>query len=149
MPITGIRFFGDYNSDGSYRLPNAEYTGIPNYAKRAISRGITEGSIDVDPTGEWTQVEENAFVHPKELTQYKNFSIRENNDSGIYDVFDTYDFPDEWWFPNLNRPNGKQIEVRDTIWGPNAIPELYNPSYTKQNISPVSILLNKAFYKKK
>jgi hypothetical protein len=28
MPITGIRFSGDYNQDGSLRLPDAEYTGL-------------------------------------------------------------------------------------------------------------------------
>jgi hypothetical protein len=34
-----------------------------------------------------------------------DYSIRENNQSGIYDVYDTYDFP--WYIPVFNRDAGK------------------------------------------
>lgn len=136
MPINGIRFSGDYNNNGSYKYKNAEYTGIPAYAKRAIIDDIQKQIIAVDPNGKWSPREETLRNENSKLTQYGNFSIRENNDSGIYDIFDTYDFPkNNWWFPNLNRQDGKQIEVRDTIWGPNAIPELYDPTFNTEKAS--------------
>lgn len=131
MPVRGIRFSGDLES----KRNKAEYTGIPDYAKQAILNEIKNGHIEVDPNGAWTQREESMFNNHKDLTQYANFSIRENNDSGIYDVFDTYDFPvEKWYVPNINRYPNKQIEVRDTIHGPNAIPELYDPTFSSKKV---------------
>ena len=131
MPVRGIRFTGDLES----KRDKAEYTGIPDYAKQAILNEIQNGHIEVDPNGAWTQRTESMFNNHKDLTQYANFSIRENNDSGIYDVFDTYDFPIErWYVPNINRYPNKQIEVRDTIHGPNAISELYDPTFSSKKV---------------
>lgn len=131
MPVRGIRFTGDLES----KRDKAEYTGIPDYAKQAILNEIQNGHIEVDPNGAWTQRTESMFNNHKALTQYANFSIRENNDSGIYDVFDTYDFPTErWYVPNINRYPNKQIEVRDTIHGPNAISELYDPTFSSKKV---------------
>ena len=132
MPAVGIRFKGDYNEDGTLRLPEAEYTGIPNYSKDAIREQIAKKKIKINPEGKWTLRKETTRGYDRRLTQYGNFSIRENNKSGIYDMFDTYDFPRHWYMPNLNRETDKQIEIRDTIWGPNAKPELYNPDFTKK-----------------
>ena len=143
MPATGIRFAGDYNKDGTPRLPNAEYSGIPQYAKKTILQNIKDGKINVNPDGTWTGHQE-GWINPRnkgisfvyfenpDLTQYANFSMRENNGSGIYDFFDTYDLPYDWYMPNLNRKNGYQIEIRDTIHGPNAIPELWDPEFSSR-----------------
>lgn len=131
MPARGIRFSGDLQGNRN----KAEYTGIPDYAKQAILNEIQNGHIEVDPNGAWTQRTESMLNNHKDLTQYANFGIRENNDSGIYDVFDTYDFPiEKWYVPNINRYPGKQIEVRDTIHGPNAIPELYDPTFSSKKV---------------
>lgn len=129
MPATGIRFMGDFNNDGSARKPIAEYSGFTNAAKETIKKDIADGHIKVDPTGAWTAVEESPFYSRRNTAQYANYSIRENNNSGIYDVFDTYDFENSWYYPNLNRPYKKQIEFRDTIHGPNADDRLYNPTF--------------------
>lgn len=51
--------------------------------------------------------------------------------SGIYDVFDTYDFRKGI----SNRKPGYQIEIRDTIHGPNAKPELYDKTFSTKKRS--------------
>ena len=129
MPVTGIRFSGDYNNDGSLRLPNAEYTGLSKTTKDFIRKGIAEGDIKVDKSGKWVQFKEGPMSYAKYTSHMGDYSIRENNDSGIYDVFDTYDFP--WYSPVFNRDSGKQIEIRDTIHGVNANPVLYDPMFSK------------------
>lgn len=126
LPANGIRFNGDYNGN-NLKYPSKEYTGIPSKAKDAIKYYIKEGKVNPNPDGSWTPVKESAFLNHKDLEQYANFSIRNNNNSDIYDMFDTYDFPEHFWTPKLNRTKDKQIEIRDTIWGPNANPKLYNP----------------------
>ena len=131
MPVTGIRFAGDYNSDGSLRLPDAEYTGLSNRAKDFIRKGIVDGKIKPKKNGDWTVVDEKRSGHSKLSSHLGTYSIRENNGSGIYDIVDTYDFP--WYNPILNRQEGKQIEVRDTIHGPNAKPNYYNFRFSKKN----------------
>lgn len=136
MPVTGIRFRGDYNPDGSLRLPNAEYTGIPDRAKRAIVRLINNplfgifDNVKVPDDGSWGQRIESFWNDYGALEQYKNFALRENNNSRILDFVDTYDFPETWWFPSINRPDGYQIEVRDTIHLPDAKPWKYDPDFT-------------------
>lgn len=128
MPANGIRFAGDYNSDGSLRLPEAEYTGIPTSSKDRIRQLIQSGKIRPNPDGTWTPFRDErytGYTYYPELSQLKNFSIRNNNNSGIYDIFDSYDF--DSWAKKLNRKPGQQIEIRDTIWGSNANPKLYNP----------------------
>lgn len=131
MPLTNVRFSGDLNNDGSLKWPNKEYTGIDNSAKKQILQRILDG--DLNPSGKWqTAKEGRMFTGPNNNTsatsQLKDFSYRENGNSGIYDIFDTYDFNS--YASGLNRDPGKEIEVRDTIWGPNAKPNLYNPSFT-------------------
>lgn len=131
MPLTNVRFSGDLNNNGSLKWPNKEYTGIDNQAKRQILQRIVDG--DLIPTGKWQVAKErNRFGGPNSNTsatsQLKDFSYRENGNSGIYDIFDTYDF--DGVASSLNRDFGKEIEIRDTIWGPNAKPELYNPNFT-------------------
>lgn len=125
MPVTGIRFSGDYNKDGSSRLPKAEYSGISKASKDAIRRAIKDGRIVVNDDGSWSQVN-GRTTKDGNLEQFENFAIRKNNKSGIYDIFDTYDFENHWFAPNLNRLPGTQIEVRDTIWGDNPKPGYYN-----------------------
>lgn len=123
------RPMADFKSNGSLRKPVAEYSGFTNAAKETIKKDIADGYIKVDPTGAWTPVKESPSYNRSNTAQYANYAIRENNNSGIYDVFDTYDFEDSWYYPNLNRPYKKQIEFRDTIHGPNADDRLYNPNF--------------------
>lgn len=133
MPITGIRFSGDYNKDGSLRLPNAEYTGLSKQAKDFIRKGIETGKIKVNKDGSWTQFEEGGRSYSKYTSHLGNYTIRENNRSGIYDIFDTYDFPTT--IPLIkNRSKGKQIEIRDTIHTNKAKPDFYNPNYSTKPI---------------
>lgn len=40
------------------------------------------------------------------------------------------DFPDNFWFPELNRKHGYEIEVRDTLHTSKAKPYMYNPIFT-------------------
>lgn len=145
MPLTNIRFMGDYEEDGSPKFPNAEYTGVSQETKDGIRNAIESGVLKMDTTRNWTQVyDDNSKrrnkrnnVNPEyegyyqNTTHLGNYGIRENGNSGIYDIFDTYDFKGHLFIPD--RENGHQIEVRDTIHGPNAQPQLYNPLYTKSN----------------
>lgn len=131
MPVNGIRFMGDYKN-GKTRLPNAEYTGLTKEAKKQILEDIENGDIQINYGNSWTPVKEGFLYNRAATSQYANYGIRENNNSGIYEVFDTYDFNNHWYNPNLNRPNGKQIEIRDTIHGKNADDRLYNP-YIRSN----------------
>ena len=143
MPITGIRFSGDYNLDGSLKFPNAEYTGIPKQAKNSILRKIKQGKLEVNPYGKWSLFKDTFYNNDFYLEPYGDFSVRENNRSGIYDMFDTYDFDDSSWYkPDLNRLPGTQIEVRDTIWGPNAIPELYDEDFSTKKANYLEKVLD-------
>ena len=128
MPVTGIRFRGDIKN----RKPNAEYSGLTKQAKQQILKDIHSGDIQVFSNGDWSPVKEGLSYNRNATEQYANYAIRENNNSGIYDVFDTYDFPNHWYTPSLNRSSGYQIEIRDTIHGPNADDRLYNPNFTKR-----------------
>lgn len=134
MPINGIRFTGDYNPDGSLKFPNAEYTGISTNAKDAIRKLISSKVVKVPVNGSWVARKESRRDDVLPLEQLGNFAIRENNESGIYDIFDTYDFDSKKLFgaPWLNKSHGKQIEVRDTVWGKHAIPELYNINFSSK-----------------
>lgn len=129
MPYTSIRFLGDLHNKNA----NKEYTGLSKSAKESIRKAIEAGKYDIDENGEWSLVKESRFIpeeHEVHTTHLGNFSIRENNKSGIYDVFDTYDFPDNFWFPELNRKHGYEIEVRDTLHTSKAKPYMYNPIFT-------------------
>lgn len=134
MPIPNTIFAGDFTKDGKLKRAKAEYTGLSKTTKDAIRNQIGN-KIKVNDDGSWTQYDLGqikGMLGWDIAPELKNFSIRENNQSDIYDVFDTYDF--DFWHkmhPIKNRLDGQQIEVRDTIWGPNANPDLYNPMYTK------------------
>ena len=132
MPVTGIRFSGDYNKDGSARLPLAEYSGLSKTAKNFIRDGIKSGDIKVNKDGSWQVVDEARGRYGKYTSHLGSYSIRENNGSGIYDVYDTYDFP--WYSGVFNRDEGKQIEIRDSIWGNNAKPQYYDPLFSANQL---------------
>lgn len=128
MPYTNVRFAGDLNKDGSFRLPNAEYVGLDGPTKRFIQEGIEKGHLHLDKEGKWKSQKESMRSWSKKTSHLGTYSIRENGNSGIYDMFDSYDF-------NKgidNRKDGYQIEVRDTIWGKNANPALYDVRFTKE-----------------
>lgn len=143
MPFSNIRFMGDYNEDGSPKYPHAEYTGVSQETKDGIRQAIADETLKMQKNKNWTQVFDNilerlahlSFRNPNydgminHTTHLGNYAIRENGNSGIYDIFDTYDF-DNHLIPD--REDGKHIEVRDTIHGPNAKPNLYNPLYTNE-----------------
>lgn len=129
MPYTSVRFLGDLHNKNA----NKEYTGLSKSAKEAIRKAIESGEYDIDENGAWSPVKESRFIpeeHEVYTTHLGDFSIRENNKSGIYDIFDTYDFPDKFWFPYLNRKPGYEIEVRDTLHTNKAKPYMYNPMFT-------------------
>ena len=128
MPITQVRFSGDFNEDGTPKFPNAEYVGIDKDTKEFIKDGMRLGYIKTDKDGFWTPKKETFFNHDwtNGTSHFGSYAVRENNGSGIYDVFDTYDFDEGI----SNRLPGYQIEIRDTIHGPNAKPELYDRNFS-------------------
>lgn len=58
MPYTNVRFAGDLNKDGSFRLPNAEYVGLDGPTKRFIQEGIEKGHLHLDKEGKWKSQKE-------------------------------------------------------------------------------------------
>lgn len=146
LPPTNIRFSRDYDVTGK-PIKTKEYVGLPKQQKDAIRNKVIPRVRYKTPAGKWTQVYENPlkqfFDHPIETVIHKgdvvdtpdlsglaNFGLRNNNDSGIYDVADTYDFytkPNQnggrSFIPNRNK--GYELEIRDTIWTKDAKPELY------------------------
>lgn len=128
MPVTQVRFSGDFNEDGTPKFPNAEYVGIDETTKDFIRDGMAQGYITTDQDGFWTPKKEKRRDHEwtSGTSHFGSYAIRENNGSGIYDVFDTYDFDQGI----ANRLPGYQIEIRDTIHGPNANPKLYDKNFS-------------------
>ena len=124
MPLSTVKFTGDYNEDGSLKYPNAEYTGLSQNSKNIIRSAIRDGKIT--PKSDWSNATENGGL----VNQLGSFAIRENNNSGIYDIFDTYDFDRGVQKIIPDRNKGYEIEVRDTVHGYNAKPELYNINYS-------------------
>lgn len=124
MPYTNVRFTGDYNKDGTPKYPNAEYVGL----NKSIKQGILQDIKNVPVSGQWAPV----TSRNRNTNVLNNYSVRNNNGSGIYDVYDTYDF--NWYEPIPNRKKGYQMEIRDTIWGPNAKPELYDKNMSTKKI---------------
>ncbi|WP_173431782.1 hypothetical protein [Sharpea azabuensis] len=109
MPYTNILFSGDFTKDGNLKRPNAEYTGLSKSTKDNI-RSKIGNKIKVKDDGSWIPYEVgkiNGIFGGDIAPELKNFSIRENNQSGVYDVFDTYDF--DFWHkmnPIKNRIDG-------------------------------------------
>lgn len=132
MPYTNVRFRGDVDANGELlgKNKNKEYTGVDRQTKQSILQRIKDG--DLTPSDDWQTAKESdrlrtANNNTRYTSHLGDFAYRENGNSGIYDVYDTYDFPN---FLNRYRKPGYEIEVRDTIWGPNAKPNLYNPMFS-------------------
>lgn len=126
LPTNNVRFTGDKNKN------NKTYVGLSQETKDFIRSAIESGDLKAKPDGSWTQVtESNAnYPHSKKYhtSHLENYAIRQNNGSGIYDVFDRYDFP--WYIPISNRKKGQELEVRDTIWTNKADPQIYKTNFT-------------------
>lgn len=146
LPPTNVRFSRDYDIT-SKPFTTKEYVGLPKQQKDAIRDKIIPRVGYKTPAGKWAQIYENPlkqfFDHPIETMIHKgdavdtpdlsglaNFGLRNNNNSGIFDVADTYDFytkPNQnggrSFIPNRNK--GYELEIRDTIWTKDAKPELY------------------------
>lgn len=56
------------------------------------------------------------------LSGLGKFGLRNNNNFGIYDVVDIYDFPCH--IPVLDRNKGYELEIRNTIWTKDTKPKL-------------------------
>lgn len=131
-PDTKIRFNGDEN------YPNRQYQGLSKDAKdeiRSLLPLIRQTSKSL-PEGKWIQVTDkkqgsvrrsDVIEHTRQnhLGDLGKFGIRENNESGIYEIGDKYDFP--WYVPVPDRAKGTELMIRDTIWSDRANPEKYVP----------------------
>lgn len=126
MPKNNVRFTGDKGKN------NKTYVGLSKETKDFIRSAIESGDMKVNEDGTWTAVEEQGADYPNSKKYHAshlgNFSIRKNNNSGIYDVFDTYDFP--WYVAIPDRIKGQELEVRDTIWTNKANPQNYRVNFT-------------------
>jgi hypothetical protein len=58
------------------------------------STTLTSNSSKTNKYGFWTPKKEKWYSHSwtKKTSHLGSYAVRENNGSGIYDVFDTYDF---------------------------------------------------------
>lgn len=128
LPFTSIRFSRDYNENNQVNKTK-EYVAVPKEQKDAVREQVIPNMKDKLKPGEWVQVKDNVRRSRdvrgtgNRLSAYGKFGLRNNNNSGIYDMVDTYDFPD--WVPIPDRNKGYELEVRDTIWTKDAKPELY------------------------
>lgn len=142
LPHTPVRFSRDYDYDDT-PFTNKEYTGMPKQQKEAIRNHVIPNmNSDLVP-GQWTLVKDNPVTsrHQKgagnALSGFGKFGLRNNNNSGIYDFADTYDFPS--YIPVPDRNKGYELEIRDTIWTKDAKPELYKAEkgFLPYNPSPL------------
>ena len=131
-PDTNIRFKGDE------KYPDRQYQGLSKYAKdeiRDLLPLVRQASNHL-PKGKWIQVsdEKQGDIRRSDIIEHTRqnhlgdlgkFGIRENNDSGIYEIGDKYDFP--WYVPVPDRAKGTELMIRDTIWSDRANPEKYIP----------------------
>lgn len=126
LPTNNIRFTGDRNKD------NKTYVGLSQKTKDFIRSAIESGDLKVNNDGSWTQVKEFGADYPNSkkyhASHLENYAIRQNHNSGIYDIFDTYDFPG--YIPISDRKKGQELEVRDTIWTNKANPQIYKTNFT-------------------
>ena len=130
-PTSKIRFKGDEN------YPNRQYQGLSKDAKDEIRKNLipkVQQAAKQLPKNKWIQVidQSQGDVIRKDVVEYSRqnhigdlakFGIRENNDSGIYEVGDKYDFP--WYVPVPDRAPGTELMIRDTIWSDKADPSKY------------------------
>lgn len=131
-PDTNIRFKGDE------KYPDRQYQGLSKDAKdeiRDLLPLVRQASNHL-PKGKWIQVtdEKQGDIRRSDIIEHTRqnhlgdlgkFGIRENNDSGIYEIGDKYDFP--WYVPVPDRAKGTELMIRDTIWSDRANPEKYIP----------------------
>ena len=126
VPKNNIRFTGDKNKD------NKTYVGVSKETKDFIRSAIESGDLKVNPDGSWTSVSEVGADYPNSKPYHAshlgNYAIRQNNGSGIYDIFDSYDFP--WYVAIPSRNKGQELEIRDTIWSNKANPDAYRVNYS-------------------
>ena len=142
LPQTSIRFSRDYDiTDNAY--PNKEYVGLPKEQKDAIRDNVVTNMQSELKEGVWAQVKDNVRRSRDQrgtgnaLSGLGKFGLRNNNNSGIFDIADTYDYPS--WIPIPDRNKGYELEIRDTIWTKDAKPELYKVEngYLPYNASPL------------
>ena len=128
LPHTSVRFSRDYDENNKVNKTK-EFVGVPKDQKEAVRDYVIPTMQDDLEEGEWVQVKDDVRFNRdvrgtgNRLSAYGKFGLRNNNNSGIYDIVDTYDFPD--WIPIPDRNKGYELEVRDTIWTKDAKPELY------------------------
>lgn len=130
-PSSKIRFKGDEN------FPNRQYQGLSKDAKDEIRKNLIPKVQQVSkrlPDNKWIQVTDQSqrdivrndvieYSRQDHIGDLGKFGIRENNDSGIYEVGDKYDFP--WYVPIPDRAKGTELMIRDTIWSDKADPSKY------------------------
>lgn len=142
LPQTLIRFSRDYDiTDNAY--PNKEYVGLPKEQKDAIRDNVVTNMQSELKEGVWAQVKDNVRRSRDQrgtgnaLSGLGKFGLRNNNNSGIFDIADTYDYPS--WIPIPDRNKGYELEIRDTIWTKDAKPELYKveKGYLPYNANPL------------
>lgn len=142
LPQTPIRFSRDYDIvDNEY--PNKEYVGLPKEQKDAIRDNVVPNMQSELKEGVWVQVKDDVRRSRDQrgtgnaLSGMGKFGLRNNNNSGIFDIVDTYDYPS--WIPIPDRNKGYELEIRDTIWTKGAKPELYKveKGYLPYNANPL------------
>lgn len=130
-PTSNIRFNGDE------KYPNRQYQGLSREAKEEIRKSIIPKARYITenvPENKWIQVTDetprdivrnDVVYHNRQnhLGDLGKFGIRENNNSGIYEVGDKYDFP--WYVPIPDRASGTELMIRDTVWSDKADPSKY------------------------
>lgn len=157
LPKTNIRFSKDYDINDRPFIQK-EYTGLPKEQKDVIRNEVIKNIKDKLKSGKWTVIDDNIFRSKDQrgtgnkLSGLGKFGIRNNNDSGVYDVVDTYDFPS--WIPIPDRNKGQELEIRDTIHVGNVNPDLYKTEkgylpYNSPNILKELHKLNVKFRTKK
>ena len=129
LPKTDVRLAKDINPDGTYNT-NKQYVGLSKRQKDSIRDNLIEDylgspadfiSSQKGKNG-WKVIDDRRYGDGY-LSMLGKFSIRENNNSGIYEIMDTYDFPS--WIPIPDRNKGHELVIRDTVWTKDAKPELY------------------------
>lgn len=129
LPKTDVRLAKDVNPDGTYNT-NKQYVGLSKRQKDSIRDNLIEDylgspadfvSSQKGKNG-WKVIDDRRYGDGY-LSMLGKFSIRENNNSGIYEIMDTYDFP--IWIPIPDRNKGHELVIRDTVWTKDAKPELY------------------------
>lgn len=139
-PDTKIRF--EHDKD----YPDRQYQGLSEDAKNEIRERIIPVLEDNELKEGWTQVigdnnpikrkakftKDKTVIYPRQdhTDDLESFGIREVGNSGIYEVGDKYDFP--WYVPIPDRPEGRELMIRDTIWSPRANPKEYKKLVKKR-----------------